>query len=316
MYVSALLKQQGVQVKVLNCNLHEYDLDKELIGATDVFFTGFDPFINEIKRVASICRNKNIHTVVGGAVATYSKELLEPYVDTIYHGEFFPHLAIDDNPWPDYKGFGIDEYHKRHTHRYMGVITSRGCPYSCAFCSSVCKFRVRSLTSVQEEIKHYIDKYKIELLVVNDNTLNFTEGRFSDFNDMIRPLNIKWSAALRLDNINDDLIKSAKDAGLVHAIVGVESFDQKKLDIFNKQITVEKIKTGLDILESNHLKYYGNLLISNIKELLDYRPVLEKYHLFPVEIKKFAGNNVVASSKNIANICREYVVSNKMLYYE
>ena len=322
MYVSSILKAWGNEVKVLNCNLFDYDLSKELKGATDIFFTGFEEFLEPIKEAARLARAMGVKTHLGGAIAAYTPKEMEGQIDYFYRGEFCPAMPIDQNPWPDYEGFGISEYHRRHSTRYMGVLTSRGCPHSCTFCSSICKYRCRSMEPVEAEIDHYINSYKSELIVVNDNTLNASKGRFRRFCEMMKGKGVAWSAALRLDNLDESLITLAKDSGLVYAVVGVESFQQEKLDKMNKKITVQTMEKSLSLLEKHKILYHGNVImgfegetdqqVAEEFEDLKKRP----WNVFPVYLRKFAGVRAnETKSKPLSETFQEYVYSKDMSCY-
>lgn len=307
MYVSSILKAWGNEVKVLNCNLFDYDLSKELNGVTDIFFTGFEEFAGPIKEAAALARCAGVKTHLGGAIATYAPKMMEGHIDYLYRGEFCPAMPIDQNPWPDYEGFGIDEYHRRHLTRYMGVLTSRGCPHSCTFCNSICKYRCRSMDSVEMEIDHYIKHYKSELIVFNDNTLNASKGRFKRICQMMKSKRVAWSAALRLDNLDESLVSLAKDSGLIYTVVGVESFKQETLDKMDKKITVKQIETGLDLLEKHKIEYLGNLLVSTDEEFNEIIPYLQKHTLYPTGLKKYIGNKAQEAPVALANRCRQFV---------
>ena len=322
MYVSSILKAFGNEVKVLNYNLFDYDLSKELEGSTDIFFTGFEEFEASIKEAAALARLAGVKTHLGGAIATYTPKVMEGHIDYIYRGEFCPAMPIDKNPWPDYEGFGIEEYHRRHLTRYMGILTSRGCPHSCTFCSSICRYRCRSMDSVEAEIDYYKSEYKAEMIVFNDNTLNASKGRFRRICEMMKGKGLAWSAALRLDNLDESLVALAKDSGLVYAVVGVESFQQDKLDAMNKQITVKTMEQSLHLLEKHKILYHGNVImgfegeteeqIAEEFEDLKKRP----WNIFPVYMRKFAGVRANESkSKPLSETFQEYIYSKDMYCY-
>ena len=148
MTISAVLKRAGHKVNVLNLNLWDYDLDAELTGQDAVLMTGFDEFTEFNKTVSAWCKDNNIHTVLGGAMATFAAGEMIQHFDAVVIGEgedvIYTALQstgiiqgtkpdLDNIPLPDYEGFGIEEYHKRHSIKYMGILTSRGCPYNCKF---------------------------------------------------------------------------------------------------------------------------------------------------------------------------------------
>jgi len=289
MYVSSYLKSFGHKVKVLNYNLWDYDLTEELKGQDMVGFTGFEEFKPAILRDERICINAGVKTVIGGALATFGG-ILE-FNGLKYAGEAGSFDDINTYPFPDYEGFGIDEYHKRHSMKYMGVLTGRGCPYSCTFCAQTCNFRLRDLDNVFDEVNQYIDKYKLDMIVFNDNTLNINKPRWME---ICKRVKIPWGAAIRCQPFDEEMAKAAKDSNCEYLVVGVESFDQFKLNRMNKKIKVKQIIRTLDLLHKYKIDYHGNILvgfanetISDIINEVNSTPL--KYNLFPAMVQPFIG---------------------------
>lgn len=295
MYVSAILKASGVPVKVCNNNLHSYSIENELEGVKEVWLTGWDSFLKENLNVAKVCRDRGIKTRIGGAIATYTPERVRDHIDYIFTGEWSIFSDLNSEPWPDYEGFGIEEYHRRHPYRYMGILTARGCPYSCTFCRSICKYRTRDLTLVENEIDYYISHHRIEVLVVNDNTLNVSKDRFKAFCKMMLGKGLSWSCAMRLDNVDDEMMSLAKRSGLIYSVVGVESFLQERLDMMNKRLTVEQVERGLELFEKYDIKYHGNILFGFQGETEDdidreFEIMKQKrYNVMPAYLQNFEG---------------------------
>lgn len=294
MYVSAVLKAQGHEVKVLNYNLYDYDFVKEVKDQDAVLFTGFEEFMLPIVRDAKICKDLEIYTIIGGALATFIPEIIGKYVDQVCVGEFEETSNIDHIPWPDYEGFGIDEYHKRHSKRYMSILTSRGCPHNCTFCSQTCVFRVRKLDKVFEEIQYYKDKYKIDTIVFNDNTFNLSKKRFLKICSWLKGKDLEWGASLRCDIFDEEMAKAAKDSNCSYFIVGIESFNQKRLDKMYKGITVKDIYRTLDLLKKYKINYHGNILLgfedeSYLDIAMEVNKIPKGYNVFPTLVQPFIG---------------------------
>ena len=318
MYVSAALKKNH-NVKVLNYNLWDYDFKEEIKGADVVAFTGFEEFYPYIKRDAAICREMGIATWVGGALATFRSDLMKDVCDVVVAGEYGTY------PLPDYEGFGIDEYHNRHSLRYMGVLASRGCPFHCSFCVQTCYYHERPLEDVEREIRLYKSRYGVETIIFNDNTLNVTKDRFLKICALMKGLRVSWSAAIRLDKFNDQMAQAAKESRCAGLIVGVESFSPEKLYKMNKHVTVDQIHKGLDLLHKYHLRYYGNVLVgfegdtfeSITQELL---LVPEKYNLLPAFVRPFIGvketakHSLTAEQKQTFETRFSELVSEKRMY--
>ena len=311
MYISSVLKSQGHAVKVLNYNLWEYDFREEIQGCDAVLFTGFEEFLPYIIRDAAICRELGIRTILGGALATFAPHEMLQHVDTVITGEgeaVVSHALsscgiihgtrpdLDDLPLPDYEGFGIQEYRRRHGINYMGVLTSRGCPYSCLFCAHTCSFQMRKLAAVFDEIAHYREVYGVTTIVFNDNTLNLSKKRFMDICTGMKELGMGWTAAIRVDIFDEQMAIAFKESGGTYFIVGIESFNQGKLDAMQKHTTTNQIIVTLDLLKKYDIKYHGHVLLGLPGEkytdiVAELEAIPRGYNVFPVLVQPFIGTS-------------------------
>lgn len=309
MYISSSLKARGHDVKVLNYNLRKYDFTAEIKGYDAVLFTGFEAFKSDIIRDSAICRSMGIHTVLGGGLATYCADEMGSHVDALVIGEGengvepaligngvfnVPLQSIDNIPYPDYVGFGVEEYHLRNEKKYMGVLTSRGCPHSCSFCASICKFRMRKLEDVFKEIDFYKDTYNIGSVIFNDNTLNLSKYRFIQICQGMKERGLLWSAAIRVDIFDDEMAFMAKEGGCAYLVVGIESFDQERLDFMNKKIKVADIYKTMNLLRKYKIDYHGNILVGFEDETIDdilvaLSKIPSGYNVFPRLVYPFIG---------------------------
>lgn len=343
MYISSVLKQAGHEVKVLNYNLWKYNFVEEIKGFDVVLFTGFESFQHSIKFHAEKCKELGIKTILGGALATFRPNEMLKYVDTVVVGEgdLAVHKAIEYNglllgakpdintlPYPDYEGFGITEYNKRHKVRYMSILTSRGCPFSCTFCAQTCRYQERNLDDVFNEINLYVDKYEIELLTVVDNTLNVKKDRFLQFCEGMRERKLYWGSSIRCDNFDEEMAIAASKSYCHYLVVGVESLNQDKLDYMNKRISAIQIFNTLELLHKYGIKYHANILLgfenesySDItKEIASIPP---KYNLIPAIVQPYIGtkngrNRLISKEEEsfLGNIFKEYTESKNLVYME
>ena len=286
MYVSNYVRSLNHRVKVLNYNLWDYDFKEEIKNQDLVFFTGFEEFKDKILRDEQICRDAGVSTVVGGALATFGG--INEFQGIKYRGEVD---KASQAFFPDYEGFGIEEYHKRHAQRYMGVLTSRGCPYSCTFCAQTCKFSLRKLDDVFLEVEYYILKYNLDAIIFNDNTLNINKSRFMNICKRIR---VPWGASIRCQPFDEEMAIAAVQSNCSYLIVGVESFNQDKLDRMNKKIKVKQIVRTLDLLNKYKIPYHGNILVGFENEKYsdiasEISGIPPQYSVFPVMVQPFIG---------------------------
>ncbi|HVN96729.1 MAG TPA: radical SAM protein [Syntrophorhabdaceae bacterium] len=126
----------------------------------------------------------------------------------------------------------------------ISIITSRGCPYQCIFCSvKNSGYRVRSAKSVVDEIEMWIEKHP-EIKAFNFFDLTFTvnaEHARSICDEIVsRNLNITWWAESRL-NIDLSLLDVMKKAGCKAVSVGVESGSPRILKVIKKNINLDSL---------------------------------------------------------------------------
>ena len=125
--------------------------------------------------------------------------------------------------------------------RAMNVMTNRGCPWSCDFCSKTYRHvRRRSVPHVRQEIEMLIENFGVGAIFFNDELLVLSKKRIYELCEAIKPLNILWQGQARVDTVDLDVLKCMKDAGCVAVGLGIESGSQRILDAMNKRTTVEE----------------------------------------------------------------------------
>jgi radical SAM superfamily enzyme YgiQ (UPF0313 family) len=311
MYISSILKQAGHDVKVLNYNLQEYVFVSEVKGCDVVMFTGFEAFTQSILFHANKCKELGIKTIIGGALATFKPEFIVKYIDTVIIGEgenivldaltkdgvmYGTKARLSELPYPDYDGFNFEEYNKRHSVSYIGILTSRGCPYRCTFCAQTCVYQERDLEDVFKEIDFYIGKYGINNISFNDNNINLSKNRYIEICKGMKQRNLEWGGAIRCNIFDDDMAVATKESGCVHLVVGVESFNQNKLDYINKHATVKQITDTLNLLNKYNISYHGNILIGFENETYsdianEISHITLQYKVFPTMVQGFIGTS-------------------------
>ena len=125
----------------------------------------------------------------------------------------------------------------------ISVMSSRGCPYQCVFCSKAGqKYRCRSAKSVVDEIEALKNRFNIQGVNFLDLTLTSNRKHLEELcQEMInRNLDVVWWCESRA-NIHLDLLDLMKEAGCVSIALGVESGSKRILSLAKKGITIDQV---------------------------------------------------------------------------
>jgi anaerobic magnesium-protoporphyrin IX monomethyl ester cyclase len=128
------------------------------------------------------------------------------------------------------------------------IITSRGCPASCSFCSSP-KFwgkgiRFRSPRSIVDEIRYIRDRYGLIYFSIRDDTFTADRERVLEFCRLLlrEKVYILWNCQSRVNVVDEEIISWMKRAGCECIQLGVESGSPRVLKALGKGITPEQVK--------------------------------------------------------------------------
>lgn len=165
---------------------------------------------------------------------------------------------LDVLPYPAYDLVDMELYlnppkkigYRSFQKRAISMITSRGCPFNCCFCSVHLHmgrgFRAHSAQYVLDHIQYVVDKYKVKNIFFEDDNLTFDVERFEAICDGIieRKIKVGWETpnGVRADRLNLNLLKKMKRSGVKSVFVGVESGDQQILDrVVCKSLDLKKV---------------------------------------------------------------------------
>jgi len=197
-----------------------------------------------------------------------------------------PIKDLDTLPWPDYEGFGFSEnlshiypsdcsyYDVFDYPRMYPMISSRSCPYVCTFCYHPLgnKYRQRSVENIMDEIRYAVHKYNINIIFFYDELFAHDKKRVSELCRKIKefagtvPWEIKWLCQMRVDSLDEDLVKEMKDAGCYFFSLGLESYSAPVLKSMKKKITPQQIDRALRICKNIGISYTGNFIFGDIAE--------------------------------------------------
>jgi radical SAM superfamily enzyme YgiQ (UPF0313 family) len=172
---------------------------------------------------------------------------------------------LDNLPFPSIESIDYMKYHSAigNSRPVAMIIGSRGCPYQCTFCQSAnTGYRVRSTKSMLDEIQHYLN-HGIDEFMFYDDTFNITAQRVIDFSKGIleHGYKIKWSFRGRIDNVNEEMFRVAKESGLILMSYGVEDATDEGLTAVKRRQTLEHVYKGTALAKKYKVPISVNFII-------------------------------------------------------
>ena len=160
-----------------------------------------------------------------------------------------PILDLDSLPFPAFHLLPMGKYrlHPPFGRKtpIMPIITSRGCPYRCVFCSKSVfghRYRSNSAAYVVDQIRFLSEKFGIKEVKFYDDSFTLNRERVVDICALLKEqkLDIPWTCETRVNLVDRDLLTTMMDAGCYMIEYGVESGNQQILDNLKKDITLEQ----------------------------------------------------------------------------
>jgi magnesium-protoporphyrin IX monomethyl ester (oxidative) cyclase len=169
-----------------------------------------------------------------------------------------PFPARDLLPMELYQQIGVPHLLHTERKRFSTVITSRGCPAKCSFCSSWKfwgnRYRARSPESILDELELLVRDYGIEEVQFEDDNISLDPARFKQILQgmLDRDLKLSWSTpnGLALWTLDRDIIGLMKQSGCYEITLAIESGCQEVLDhIIHKPLKLKKIPVLIEEIQ-------------------------------------------------------------------
>lgn len=145
---------------------------------------------------------------------------------------------LDSLQFPRFKNFELDKYPLKQ----ICIVTSRGCPYECIYCSVSASigrnFRARSAQNIVNEITYWYEKGVRDIFILDDN-FTLIYKRVEEFCELMgkknfKGLRLKNPAGIRADRVDRKLLQALKDIGFEMLAFGVESGSDRILKNIKK----------------------------------------------------------------------------------
>lgn len=296
--LGTIMRGKGYDVRVFIEDIQDLDMS-EILSADLVAISAITSTAPQSYRLADTVRAAGRIAVLGGTHVSFLSDegldhadfvvrgegefAFQELVDAIQAGEGFEKIQnlsyrsdghvvnnperakianLDVNPIPDYrlitgwKPGGV-----------ISVATSRGCPFSCTFCSVPGMyghaFRTHSIGRVLEELEsHRGNMYTF----FADDIFTANKKRVKDLlRGMIdRDLTPEWGAQVRTETVDDpELLQLMRDSNCFNVYVGFESINPRTLKLFQKKQDVAKIERSIERFHAHKIRIHGMFVVGS-----------------------------------------------------
>ena len=182
-------------------------------------------------------------------------------------------VDLDAVPWPSRDAVLWKKYRRTAISLPSptdSVITSRGCPYACRFCSSKHiwqrKWMVRCVKDVMEEIQWLRSEMGTRSIHFREDNFTVDKQRLRAFCGELSELGIPWICQSRVNAVDEPTVRMMKDAGCRMVSCGFESINDSTLTYIQKGQTAVQVRKAIDVFESVGMPYTGAFIIATPNE--------------------------------------------------
>ncbi len=218
-------------------------------------------------------QNHELDNVRGIAFLKDGRVHLTPARESITDLDVFPFPAYDAFDLAEYKSPEIPPQYQSlpGTH----VMTSRGCPFKCEFCSVnrffKGKWAFRSPDNVIDELEELVADLGVQHVYFSDDLFSLNHQRTINICKKIldRKLNLVWMAETRVDCVNEEMLTWMRKAGCYRVYYGVESGSPRILKSINKGFTTAQVRRAFRMTHQAGMEPSCFLMVGNPGETQD-----------------------------------------------
>jgi len=169
-----------------------------------------------------------------------------------------PYLRdLDAQPFPDRAAVDLPAYlrvwREHHGMGSISLITARGCPYTCAWCSHAVfgySHRRRSPQNVADEVEQVLETYHPEMLWYADDVFTIHRRWFFAYAEELRrrKLRVPFETISREDRLDEEVIRTLAEMGCFRLWIGSESGSQRVLDAMQRRTDAARVREMVRLL--------------------------------------------------------------------
>ncbi len=166
---------------------------------------------------------------------------------------------IDTQPWPARESIDMARYvsvwREHHGMGSVSLITARGCPYHCRWCSHEVfgkTHRRRKPASVADELEWLIKRYQPQMAWMADDVFTIHHGWLFQYAAELkrRGLKLPFECISRADRLSPQVVETLAEIGCFRVWIGSESGSQRILDAMERGVTVEQVQNSVALCRS------------------------------------------------------------------
>jgi len=170
---------------------------------------------------------------------------------------------LNAQPWPARDAIDFDRYlatwREHHGQGSVSLITARGCPYHCRWCSHQVfgkTHRRRSPVSVADELEWCIDRYHPEIAWMADDVFTIHHGWLFEYATELsrRKLHLPFECISRADRLSPRVIDTLAEMGCFRIWIGSESGSQRILDAMERGVTAEQVRSAVALCKAHSIQ--------------------------------------------------------------
>lgn len=183
----------------------------------------------------------------------------------------------------------VHEYHV--VERQLPLMTSRGCPYRCNFCTNQVlglPWRAHSVERLREMVRDLRERYKVDRFLFLDDNINVNEKRFRELVHMLAEERVPWDAVngYRADRLDAEMVRAIKQAGNTKITVSAESGDPALLDqLIGKRLKLSSVVKVARLCEAERVPLQVHYIVgipgetkTQINKTLEFSTMLFEMH--------------------------------------
>ena len=280
LFLGTILHEHGYAVRILNENVLGTRIDPFEVRADVFCITALTVSASRAKFLAG--QFKRIYpestVIIGGIHASLLPDEFTDVADHVVVGEAeeiivdlvegkFEQTIVQGTRVADLEHLPLLNYRLLEGYERMNTIpimTSRGCPFDCSFCTVTKifgrKFRMISPERIIAEVENGLRCFNSRDVFFYDDNFTANRKRIDRLCDLLieKDLGINWYAQVRTDLAKDpELVRKMVRAGCRWAYVGFESIDDKVLEAYGKAQTRADVETAIRTFHESGLNIHG-----------------------------------------------------------